>query len=184
MNHRVREKLHAGETIVVFAEGTTTDGLSLLPFHSNLIAPAIEVGCEIWPVALRYTSRGAQTTAASFVGDMGLVTSLWNILVAPEIAIEIAYLAPLVVTPDRTRHEMAQRARSAIARHLGFEIDVDAPARAPRASSAPSAPTAAAAQASTPMEHPASAASASSSPALPPADSAPAPASAPASASQ
>src|SRR5262249_30206297 len=34
MNQRVRDKLHAGETIVVFAEGTTTEGFELLPFHS------------------------------------------------------------------------------------------------------------------------------------------------------
>jgi hypothetical protein len=121
MNHRVRERLHAGETIVVFAEGTTTDGFSLLPFHSNLIAPAIEVGCEIWPVALRYTLRGAQTAAAAFIGEMGLVTSLWNILVAPGIVIEIAYLAPLQVTPDRTRHHLARHARAEIATHLGFD---------------------------------------------------------------
>jgi 1-acyl-sn-glycerol-3-phosphate acyltransferase len=134
MNHRVRDRLHAGETIVVFAEGTTTDGLSLLPFHSNLVAPAIEVGCEIWPVALRYTSRGAFTTAAAFVGDMGLVTSLWNLLVAPAVEIEIAYLAPLKATPDRTRHELAQHARTEIAAHLG--IDVSAGAERKRAGNA------------------------------------------------
>src|SRR5882757_9831592 len=69
MNHHVRDRLRAGETIVVFAEGTTTDGFSLLPFHSNLIASAREIGCEVWPVALRYTDGGVQTAAAGFVGD-------------------------------------------------------------------------------------------------------------------
>ncbi|MFN3565977.1 MAG: 1-acyl-sn-glycerol-3-phosphate acyltransferase, partial [Burkholderiaceae bacterium] len=48
INHRVRDRLKAGETVAVFAEGTTTDGFSLLPFHSNLIAPALEVGGEVW----------------------------------------------------------------------------------------------------------------------------------------
>ncbi len=170
MNHRVRERLHAGESIVVFAEGTTTDGLSLLPFHSNLIAPAIEVGCEIWPVSLRYTERGAQTTAAAFVGEMGLVTSLWNVLVARDLAIEIAYLAPLSATPDRTRHELAQRARAAIAQHLGLEVEPDMRSRA--------AQTAAAQRDDQKMAPDAS------SPAAPPADNSPASASAPANASQ
>jgi 1-acyl-sn-glycerol-3-phosphate acyltransferase len=148
MNHRVRDRLRAGETIVVFAEGTTTDGLSLLPFHSNLIAPAIEVGCEIWPTALRYTSRGTQTTAAAFVGEMGLVTSLWNLLVAPDVEIEVAYLAPVAAAPDRTRHELASRARDAIASHLGFEIEAGRgapatpPPAVPPADTAPERPSA------------------------------------------
>jgi 1-acyl-sn-glycerol-3-phosphate acyltransferase len=123
MNHVVRDHLRVGETIVVFAEGTTTDGFSLLPFHSNLIAPALEVGCEIWPVALRYSECGVQTAAAGFVGEMGLITSLWNILVARDIAVEVACLPPLSATPGETRHQLAHRASIAIASHLGVVIE-------------------------------------------------------------
>jgi 1-acyl-sn-glycerol-3-phosphate acyltransferase len=120
MNHRVRDHLNVGETIVVFAEGTTTDGFSLLPFHSNLIAPALEVGCEIWPIALRYTECGRQTGAAAFVGEMGLLTSLWNILVASDLAIEVVCLRPLAATRELTRHHLARQARHAIAQQLGM----------------------------------------------------------------
>lgn len=135
MNQRVRDHLHAGETIVVFAEGTTTDGFSLLPFHSNLIAPALEVGCQIWPVALRYTDRGLQTAAASFVGEMGLITSLWNILVARDIRIEVSCLPPVAATPGGTRHQLAHRARVAIAQHLG--VVMEPPPHAHAAAEAP-----------------------------------------------
>src|SRR5256885_5991843 len=110
MNQRVRDRIRSGESVVVFAEGTTTDGFSLLPFHSNLIAPVLEIGCEIWPVALRYTDCGVQTSAAGFVGDVGLVTSLWNILIARDIAIEVAVLPVLTATADYTRHQLAQLA--------------------------------------------------------------------------
>jgi len=123
MNQRVRDRLEAGETIVVFGEGTTGDGFSLLPFHSNLIAPALDACCEIWPVALRYTENGVQTSAAGFVGRMGLVTSLWNILVAHDIAVEVACLPGFTASPEHTRHELAQHARSAIADHLGVRMD-------------------------------------------------------------
>lgn len=174
MNHRVREKLAAGETIVVFAEGTTTDGFSLLPFHSNLIAPAIEIGCDVWPVALRYTSRGEPTTAAAFIGEMGLVTSLWNILVARDLGIEIIYLAPIEATPDRTRHELAHLARIEIAAALG--IDPEAPV--------PGAPPTFAARAKTAAAAKASGDAAATSPAPPTADNAPASSPAPASASR
>jgi 1-acyl-sn-glycerol-3-phosphate acyltransferase len=139
MNQRVRERIAAGENVVVFAEGTTTDGFSLLPFHSNLIAPALEIGCTIWPVALRYTDRGVQTAAAGFVGEMGLVTSLWNILVARDITIEVAYLPAVPVTPGCTRHHIAHLARIAIAQHLGITMDLP-----PHAASVPSATSASA----------------------------------------
>jgi 1-acyl-sn-glycerol-3-phosphate acyltransferase len=139
MNQRVSERLQAGETIVIFGEGTTTDGFSLLPFHSNLIAPALEVGCEIWPVALRYTDRGVQTPAAGFVGEMSLVTSLWNILVARDIAVEVACLPAFAARPGNTRHQLANLARTAIASHLELAIDASPHFARPQTQQVPTA---------------------------------------------
>jgi 1-acyl-sn-glycerol-3-phosphate acyltransferase len=127
LNKRVRELLEAGESVVVFPEGTTTDGATLLPFHSNLVAPAIESGCEVWPVALRYTQRGAPSTAAAFIGDMTLVTSMWNIVSAGGLQIEVAFLAPLTVDDHPTRHRVAQAAREAIGTYLGVAAGAAAP---------------------------------------------------------
>ncbi len=127
LNKRVRELLEVGESVVVFPEGTTTDGATLLPFHSNLVAPAIESGCEVWPVALRYTQRGAPSTAAAFIGDMTLVTSMWNIVSAGGLQIEVAFLAPLTVDDHPTRHRVAQAAREAIGTYLGVAAGAAAP---------------------------------------------------------
>lgn len=120
-NHKVRDCLQRGETVALFPEGTTSDGSVLLPFHSNLVAPALEVGCSIWPVALRYTDAAGPSTAAAFVGDMGLLTSMWNIVVAPDLLIEVALLAPLPARADSNRHHIGQLAREAIAAHLGLD---------------------------------------------------------------
>jgi 1-acyl-sn-glycerol-3-phosphate acyltransferase len=118
MNHQVRERLKQGETVAVFPEGTTTDGRSLLPFHSNLVAPALEVGAECWPVALRYSEHGAPSTAAAFVGDMALATSLWNILVARRLQVEVAFLDPVSTAGDCNRHHVAEAAAERIAAWL------------------------------------------------------------------
>ncbi len=118
MNKTVREHLKLGETIVVFAEGTTTDGSVLLPFHSNVIAPALDVDAEIWPIAIRYSERGTRSSAAAFIGEMGLLTSLAQVLVADQLVVEVAVLAP--IAKDATdRHTIARAARTAIAKHLG-----------------------------------------------------------------
>jgi len=118
MNHRVRERLRDGETVAVFPEGTTTDGRSLLPFHSNLIAPAMEVDAECWPVALRYSEDGEPSSAAAFVGDVGLVASLWNILVAHRLQVEVAFLEPVPTAGSRDRHHVAEVAAERIAAWL------------------------------------------------------------------
>lgn len=134
LNKRVRELLEAGESVVVFPEGTTTDGAVLLPFHSNLVAPAIESGCDVWPVALRYTQRGAPSTAAAFIGDMTLVTSMWNIVSAGGLQIEVAFLEPLSTAEHPTRHLIAQAAHTAIGRHLGVAAGAQVPLEQPAAS--------------------------------------------------
>lgn len=121
INHRVRDCLKAGESVVVFPEGTTTDGTHLLPFHSNLLAPAVDTGAPIWPVALRYTSDGRPTRAPAFVGEQTLPESLWAILTAPRLAIEIAVLAP-IEPKGATRHHLAALAEAAIAAHLEVPI--------------------------------------------------------------
>ena len=121
MNQTVREHLQSGETIVVFAEGTTTDGSGLLPFHSNLIAPAIDVGAAIWPLAIRYTERGERSSAAAYIGEMGILTSLAKVLVARRLLIEVAVLAPITTVGMPDRHAIARAARGAIANHLGVD---------------------------------------------------------------
>ncbi|MGH6612354.1 MAG: lysophospholipid acyltransferase family protein [Burkholderiaceae bacterium] len=118
MNKTVCEHLKLGETVVVFAEGTTTDGNDLLPFHSNLIAPAIDVGAPVWPIAIKYTEGGERSTAAAFIGEMGLLTSLARILVAKKLAVEVSVLSPIATTDAPNRHAIARAARDAIAQHL------------------------------------------------------------------
>lgn len=123
MNHRVRDCLRAGESVAVFAEGTTSDGDTLLPFHSNLVAPALEAQAPVWPVALRYTEGGAFTRAAAFVGEMGFVTSLWNICASRTLLIELTFCEPLAPEAFATRHQIADVARQSIAAALGLAVE-------------------------------------------------------------
>ena len=118
-NHRVRDCLGKGETVAVFPEGTTTDGRSLLPFHSNLVAPALEVDAECWPVAFRYSEAGVPSARAAFIGDMGIGTSLWNVLTARRLQIEVAFLEAVPTGGQRDRHHVAEEAAERIADWLG-----------------------------------------------------------------
>ena len=120
MNHIVRERLKAGETIALFPEGTTTDGRTLLPFHSNLLAPAVEIGAPVWPLAVSYTEDGVRSDAAAFVGEMSIVSSLVRILTARRLTVRITVLPTIEVTLHENRHAVACVARESIAEVLGM----------------------------------------------------------------
>jgi 1-acyl-sn-glycerol-3-phosphate acyltransferase len=127
MNDTVQSHLRAGESIVVFPEGTTSRGDRLLPFHSNLVAPAVEVDSPVWPVGLRYRERGVPSEAAAFVDEMSLLDSLFRVLTADRLEIEIAFLAPLDAAAHANRHTIARAAHAALSEHFGF---VEVPERA------------------------------------------------------
>jgi 1-acyl-sn-glycerol-3-phosphate acyltransferase len=74
--------LKEGDVLAVFPEGTTGDGLDMLPFHANLIQSAIDADAPIQPLALQYVDAASNeiSMAARFVGDDTLVGSIWRTL--------------------------------------------------------------------------------------------------------
>jgi 1-acyl-sn-glycerol-3-phosphate acyltransferase len=74
--------LKDGDVLAVFPEGTTGDGLDMLPFHANLIQSAIDGDAPIQPLALQYLDVRFNeiSMAARFVGDDTLVGSIWRTL--------------------------------------------------------------------------------------------------------
>ncbi len=114
-------RLHAGERVAFFPEGTTSVQGSVLPFHSNLFESAVEAGVPIQPFALRYLDdEGRFHPSATFVGEMSFVESLLTILKGGRIRAELVRL-PLIGTAGCHRRELAQAAQQAIAAEIGVE---------------------------------------------------------------
>ena len=88
--------LHDGQVLAVFPEGTTSDGLSLLPFHANLIQAAITANAPVQALALRFVDRrtGEVSQAPRFVGNDTLLASMWRTLTARELMAEVTVGAP------------------------------------------------------------------------------------------
>ena len=91
--HHMTEHLRTGDVVAVFPEGTTGDGITLLPFHANLLQAAITAEVPVLPVALRFVDgrTGKTSFAPSFVGDETLVGSLWRTLSSNSIVAEVNY---------------------------------------------------------------------------------------------
>ncbi len=96
MVHLMRDALLAGEVLAVFPEGTTGDGLSMLPFHANLLQAAVSADAPAQPVGLRFIDKasGQPSLAPSYVGDVTLLGSIWRTLSAPPMVAVVHYGEP------------------------------------------------------------------------------------------
>jgi len=94
--HHMADSLRAGDVLAVFPEGTTSDGVDLLPFHANLLQAAIAAGAPVQPVALQFidTHSGERSLAPCYVGDDTLLGSVWRTVRARGITVRIVFGAP------------------------------------------------------------------------------------------
>ena len=112
--HLMSAALQAGDTVAAFPEGTTGDGLALLPFHANLLQAAISTGTAVQPVALRYAdARHAVSPAAQWLGDTTLAGSLWKLARADGLVVHLRVLAP-EATANADRRTLAAQLRRQI----------------------------------------------------------------------
>jgi len=98
--------LRAGHTVVVFAEGTTTDGGEVRRLFPRLFEAALLAGTPVQPVLLRYPPpHGAEAApshpAVPYLGEDTLAASITRIAGAQGVRAEVTFLPPLTVQgPD------------------------------------------------------------------------------------
>ena len=114
---QIMSRLDRGGSIMIFAEGTTSDGRSMRRFHPRLFAAAQRSGPKLQPVAVRYGSNARPDLVAPYIGNDTLVAHLLRVLRHPGIAVEVTFLAP-VETSAHDRRALAAAARAAIAARL------------------------------------------------------------------
>jgi 1-acyl-sn-glycerol-3-phosphate acyltransferase len=119
--HRVVAKmadhLREGDVLAVFPEGTTGDGITLKPFHANLIQSAIEAAVPVQPMALKFidAASGATSFAPSYVGDETLIGSIWRTLTATGLKTIVTFGEPQV-HQGQTRRVWSESLREEIER--------------------------------------------------------------------
>lgn len=94
--HHMADSLRDGDVLAVFPEGTTGEGIELLPFHANLLQAAIAADAPVQPVALQFidTRSGERSLAPCYVGDDTLLGSVWRTVRARGITVRIVFGEP------------------------------------------------------------------------------------------
>ena len=135
----LRERLAAGDTLVLFPEATSTDGRRVLPFKSTLFAvfggEGLE-GARVQPVTLAYRApEGERADFYGWWGEMSFVPHLLRVLAAPRGgSVEIVYHEPIAVGEEPDRKALARRAEAVV--RAGLEARIGTPAPAPALSAA------------------------------------------------
>jgi len=99
--------------VVIFPEGTTTNGRSLRTFHGRLLACAADAGVPVQPVAIRYRRNGELDPLAPFVGDDDMLSHLMRLLRAARSEVDVYLLAP-IPTQGIERAAVAYQAQEAV----------------------------------------------------------------------
>jgi 1-acyl-sn-glycerol-3-phosphate acyltransferase len=106
------------KAVCIFPEGTSTDGWQVAPFKPNLFEAAIVASAPVYSLAIQYfeLQTGKKTTAPAFIGEMGLLDSMWKLICSPPICAEIHISAKLPAINDRKA--LAELSQSLIAGQL------------------------------------------------------------------
>lgn len=121
----ITQCLEQGHSVVIFPEGTTSDGSSLRQFHGRLLQAAIDAQVRIQPVALRYPDKDGINTHVPYIDDMSFMDSLIGLTYSPTLQVELHFLKPVdshIGTQTITRKQLAEEARQAIAAALNIKL--------------------------------------------------------------
>jgi 1-acyl-sn-glycerol-3-phosphate acyltransferase len=112
--------LASGEAVVVFPEGTTTDGTEVKPFHASLLQPLVHAHGWAVPVGLRYVCEdGSRDPAPAYVAERSLWDTTLLITARPALEAELFFGEP-VHAVGRHRRDLAEVTAASVASCLGL----------------------------------------------------------------
>lgn len=115
---RLAQVMGEGDPVVVFPEGTTTDGSTVLKFHASLMQAAVRTGAQVRPVAIRYArADGACCPDAAYCDGKTLWETLELVAGQPGIRAELHFL-PQLEGRAGCRRALARDAHASILRTL------------------------------------------------------------------
>jgi len=103
------ERLKLQIPVLLFPEGTSTDGSQLLPFHPRLIDPATSTGTQITTAAVRYVIEdGTPERELCWFGDESFGTHLLKVLGVAGFSAEVRFGQPHVYSDRRVAANSTQ----------------------------------------------------------------------------
>ena len=106
-------RLHQGNRMALFPEGTSTTGDTVRRFYPRLLQSAIHVRCPVQAIALRYPTDKGISSVVPFVGDDDLLSHLWRLAGERRLIAELTFCEPLPAV-GQSRNSLAFQAHAQI----------------------------------------------------------------------
>jgi lyso-ornithine lipid O-acyltransferase len=134
---QIRARIAAGDTIILFPEGTSNDGNKVLPFKSALLSVAegalkradgTERPIQVQPMTVAYTTlRGLPMTRQfkpffAWYGDMDMVPHLWDAVRMGGIGVEIVLHPALTAEAAGGRKDLTRHCEETISAELARRL--------------------------------------------------------------
>ena len=124
----MQDRLKSGDILVLFPEGTSSDGHRVLPFKSSLFGAAEYPGVVVQPVTVAYSGHrnlpmnGRLRPSYAWYGDMDLPPHLWEALATGPIEVTVICHEPLSLSGELTRKHLAAHAESLVRQGLTLAL--------------------------------------------------------------
>ena len=115
--------VNAGMVVVLFLEGTSSDGSEVLPFRSSLLDPAQEHGWPVTPAWIHYTwPDGTKAEHVAYWGDATFLTHFLRLMSEQRVVAHARFGEP--ITEKTGRKELAQELHARVCRmKANYETD-------------------------------------------------------------
>lgn len=123
VNELINAALERGEGVVIFPEGTSTDGSCVRRFKTGLLETPARRGLPVQYATIRYRTPAGSPPASESVcwwGEMEFLPHLIALARLPYIEAEIRFAAESFTGGDR--RELAGRLGAAVAQSLGVRV--------------------------------------------------------------
>jgi 1-acyl-sn-glycerol-3-phosphate acyltransferase len=140
----IGERLLEGDAVVLFAEGTSSDGVRILPFRSSLIGAVHHAlgrstqhgAITVQPLSLAYVRFGglpvgrALRERVAWYGDADLIPHFLGIIASGAIDVTVSWGDPTATAMSTDRKQIARDAERMVRRMTASALKAGAPGRA------------------------------------------------------
>jgi 1-acyl-sn-glycerol-3-phosphate acyltransferase len=111
--------LAAGLPLVLFPEGTSSDGSEVLPYFPSLLQAAIRARTQITPAAVAYAAPGRSESDFCYYGNVSLLPHLRSLLRVPRTQARVRFGLTQTGFPDR-KHAARELREHTVALRAGM----------------------------------------------------------------
>jgi len=107
------KRLQQGRAVTIFPEGGIKPGAEVRVFHARMFRPAVDVGCLVQPVMVRYMHGGNRDDDFAFREGESMMKNILRVLARRGVVADLHFL-PAFSAEGKPRRELAEASRAAV----------------------------------------------------------------------